>query len=105
MHALPSAPDGYPSSDLPLYLHAETPLTCTQGAHHLDLMFSNPADPPSVRAARQMEMRHVRRWIDQSYEMRQKRSNSTDIRVPGQGRGTSTGADASMAESATASVA
>ncbi|GLI61179.1 hypothetical protein VaNZ11_003469 [Volvox africanus] len=73
-----------------------------EGAHHLDLMYANPADPPSVRAARQVEMRHVRRWIDQFYEMRQKRPNST---VPGQGRDTSAGADASMAESATASVA
>ncbi|OQS04626.1 lysosomal Pro-X carboxypeptidase [Thraustotheca clavata] len=35
------------------------------GAHHLDLMFSNPLDPPSVTKARKIEMKHVRRWIQE----------------------------------------
>ena len=35
------------------------------GGHHLDLMFSHPADPPSVRAARAFELEHIRRWVDQ----------------------------------------
>lgn len=34
-----------------------------EGAHHLDTMFSNAADPPSVRAARAEEEAHVARWI------------------------------------------
>jgi hypothetical protein len=34
-----------------------------EGAHHLDLMFSHPDDPPSVEAARRREMAHVRAWI------------------------------------------
>jgi lysosomal Pro-X carboxypeptidase len=33
-----------------------------EGAHHLDLFFSNPADPPSVTAARTAEMGYVREW-------------------------------------------
>lgn len=33
------------------------------GAHHLDLMFSNPADPPDVRAARTTEIGHIRSWV------------------------------------------
>ena len=33
------------------------------GAHHLDLMFSNKEDPPSVVAARQIELAHIRQWI------------------------------------------
>ena len=37
-----------------------------EGAHHLDLFFSNPADPPSVIAARQTEMAFVRKWLDSS---------------------------------------
>lgn len=33
------------------------------GAHHLDLMPSNPADPSSVRVARDFHKQHIRRWI------------------------------------------
>jgi len=36
-----------------------------EGAHHLDLMFSDPRDPASVLAARAKEMEHVRRWISE----------------------------------------
>ena len=36
-----------------------------EAAHHLDLMFSHPTDNASLRAARRLEMRHVRRWIRQ----------------------------------------
>lgn len=37
-----------------------------EGAHHLDLMFSHPLDPPSVLAARETERSHMRRWIAQA---------------------------------------
>lgn len=33
------------------------------GAHHLDLMFSTPDDPPGVRAVRTRTMAHVEEWI------------------------------------------
>jgi len=36
------------------------------GGHHLDLMFSNSADPDSVRAVRQAEAEQMRQWIMQS---------------------------------------
>ncbi|EGD83631.1 hypothetical protein PTSG_04239 [Salpingoeca rosetta] len=35
------------------------------GAHHIDLMFSDPADPPDVIAARRLELQHISRWINQ----------------------------------------
>ena len=34
-----------------------------QGAHHLDLMFSDPRDPAPVRAARVAEERFLREWL------------------------------------------
>ena len=33
------------------------------GAHHLDLMFEHVDDPPSVRAARDAEIRAIRQWV------------------------------------------
>uniref|UniRef100_A0AAQ5WXA2 Lysosomal Pro-X carboxypeptidase n=1 Tax=Amphiprion ocellaris TaxID=80972 RepID=A0AAQ5WXA2_AMPOC len=33
------------------------------GAHHLDLRYSNDLDPPSVRAARALEVKYFRQWI------------------------------------------
>eukprot|EP01051_Picozoa_sp_SAG22_P000157 SAG22_NODE_3_length_48349_cov_158.681180_18_plen_172_part_00 len=37
------------------------------GAHHLDLMFEDPNDPPCAKAARAVEEAHVRRWIADAY--------------------------------------
>lgn len=36
------------------------------GAHHLDLRYSNDQDPPSVRAARALEVKYFREWIKQA---------------------------------------
>ena len=35
------------------------------GAHHLDLMFSNAADPADVIAARELEVQHMHKWVQQ----------------------------------------
>ena len=35
----------------------------SDGAHHLDLRAANPADPPDVIAARDLEMKHISQWI------------------------------------------
>ena len=37
-----------------------------EGAHHLDLMFSNEEDPPSVLEARRLQEKHIRKWIKQA---------------------------------------
>ncbi len=36
------------------------------GAHHLDLRYSNDRDPPSVRAARALEVKYFQEWIRQA---------------------------------------
>ena len=48
--------------DLPT-LPALPPL---QGAHHLDLMFSNDADPPSVVEVRKQERMWIEKWIKEA---------------------------------------
>ncbi|XP_068174272.1 lysosomal Pro-X carboxypeptidase isoform X1 [Antennarius striatus] len=37
-----------------------------EGAHHLDLRYSNDHDPPSVKAARSLEVIYFQEWIRQS---------------------------------------
>ena len=34
-----------------------------EGAHHLDLFFSNPQDPPSVTQVRKQEVAQIRKWV------------------------------------------
>lgn len=41
------------------------------GAHHLDLRYSNDNDPPSVRAARTLEVKYFQEWIRQATKTRQ----------------------------------
>ena len=36
-----------------------------QGAHHLDLMFATPDDPPAVAAQRVAEVALARKWAQQ----------------------------------------
>jgi lysosomal Pro-X carboxypeptidase len=45
----------------------------TEGAHHLDLFFSNPADPPSVTEVRQQQVSYIRKWVTQARKDRQAR--------------------------------
>ncbi|XP_008288574.1 lysosomal Pro-X carboxypeptidase [Stegastes partitus] len=41
------------------------------GAHHLDLRYSNDLDPPSVRAARALEVKYFRQWIKKAKKTHQ----------------------------------
>lgn len=52
--------DTLPSSVIALLL--------PMGAHHLDLMFEDPADPPDVHEARAVEEAHVRKWIAEAQQ-------------------------------------
>lgn len=38
-----------------------------QAAHHLDLFFEHPLDPPDVLDARKVEMDMVEEWVDKAY--------------------------------------
>jgi len=54
-----------------------------EGAHHLDLMFSHPSDNASLRAARRMEMQHVRRWVKQKNAASTRGQGREGLRVLG----------------------
>ena len=41
-------------------------LNISYGAHHLDLFFSNPADPPSVTAVRATELSFIEKWVGEA---------------------------------------
>jgi len=43
-------------------------LDIPKGAHHLDLFFSHPDDPPKVVAVRKREVEEIRKWIDQKQQ-------------------------------------
>lgn len=47
-----------------------------EGAHHLDLMFSNDDDPDSVKEARKVEEEHITRWIEEAREKEMKENNN-----------------------------
>jgi lysosomal Pro-X carboxypeptidase len=36
-----------------------------EGAHHTDLMFGNPADPPSLIEARRQELGYLTGWLQE----------------------------------------
>lgn len=42
-------------------------LLINDSAHHLDLMFSNPADPQSVIDARKIERENMKMWVEQAH--------------------------------------
>ncbi|ETL97595.1 hypothetical protein L917_05163, partial [Phytophthora nicotianae] len=48
------------------------------GAHHLDLFFTHPLDPPAVTEARKTELKFVRQWIDEFYAFKQE-VTATDL--------------------------
>ncbi|KAI9994151.1 hypothetical protein PInf_016716 [Phytophthora infestans] len=41
------------------------------GAHHLDLFFTHPSDPPAVTEARNTELKYIRQWINEFYAYKQ----------------------------------
>ncbi|KAJ0399056.1 hypothetical protein ATCC90586_004515 [Pythium insidiosum] len=41
------------------------------GAHHVDLFFAHPLDPPALTAAREAEKSYIRQWIREFYARKQ----------------------------------
>jgi hypothetical protein len=40
-------------------------------AHHMDLMFANPMDPPDVVATRLVEKAHIQAWVQEALQKKQ----------------------------------
>ncbi|CAK0734809.1 hypothetical protein CVIRNUC_000484 [Coccomyxa viridis] len=49
-----------------------------EGAHHIDLMFSNELDPPSVKQARAFQLDNIRKWIAEVDERNRKQQLNSD---------------------------
>merc|ERR1711920_287275 len=47
-----------------------------EGAHHMDLMFSDPRDPESVKTVRKVELLNIQRWIEQKAAVAAKASGN-----------------------------
>lgn len=47
-------------------------LIIPEGAHHLDLFFSTPQDPPSVTAVRRSQVHYMKIWIAEAAKMKSK---------------------------------
>lgn len=50
-----------------------------EGAHHIDLMFSNELDPPSVKQARAFQLDNIRKWIAEVDERNQRQLLSSPL--------------------------
>ncbi len=50
-----------------------------EGAHHIDLMFSNELDPPSVKQARAFQLDNIRKWIAEVDERNQRQLPSSPL--------------------------
>ena len=49
-----------------------------EGAHHIDLMFSNELDPPSVKQARAFQLDNICKWIAEVDERNRKQQLNSD---------------------------
>eukprot|EP00929_Paragymnodinium_shiwhaense_P013284 TRINITY_DN121148_c0_g1_i1.p1 TRINITY_DN121148_c0_g1~~TRINITY_DN121148_c0_g1_i1.p1 ORF type:complete len:665 (-),score=116.57 TRINITY_DN121148_c0_g1_i1:31-2025(-) len=64
-------PDGGPEGPMVQPINADgsqIALVLDLGAHHLDLMFSDPRDPPCAKKAREIEEKMIRQWVQEAYD-------------------------------------
>lgn len=65
-----------------------------QAAHHLDLFFRHPLDPPDVVEARKVEMATIEGWVDRAYRA----YGGVDGGVDGSGSSSSSSDGSSLAD-------
>ena len=70
--------DPWSAGGITTTLNDKLPAIFMEGsAHHLDLFFSNPADPASVVAARKVQMNNVADWLAQRHSARMAAKTAT----------------------------
>ena len=66
-------PGGGPQAGKPMVQNisadgSQIALVLDLGAHHLDLMFSDPRNPPCFAEARKVEEKMIRQWCQEAYD-------------------------------------
>lgn len=59
--------------------HSMISVMIPEGAHHLDLMWSNEKDPQSVKLAREIQAQEIERWIQEARQNNPSEQNSLQI--------------------------
>ena len=58
-----------------------TSVIVSQGAHHLDLMFATPDDPPGLAEVRELEISMAAKWAAESRRATLRKAGSGDLRI------------------------
>eukprot|EP00123_Amoebidium_parasiticum_P017854 comp24009_c0_seq1/m.42821 comp24009_c0_seq1/g.42821 ORF comp24009_c0_seq1/g.42821 comp24009_c0_seq1/m.42821 type:complete len:556 (-) comp24009_c0_seq1:545-2212(-) len=54
-----------------------------EGGHHVDLMFSDPADTKSIKKAREIEVTNIHKWVNEAYDNYRRGHYENQARFPG----------------------
>lgn len=62
-----SAGGVFDTKKIPFVHPSVVSIVIPNGGHHTDLMFSHPMDTPDIKKARELEKKHIKKWILEAY--------------------------------------